>query len=119
MSPKKTNPKTHDQLFKWLLTAMTGQFFDFFYPDINVRGCEVIDKEFLAKFPGLKESLKGDLFLLLQVEIDERAWEIVILIEHKSERRDVRDESHHPRAPFGRRRGSIDQRPAGRHRGER
>lgn len=31
------NPKTHDSLFKWLITAFTEDFFAHYFPDITKR----------------------------------------------------------------------------------
>ncbi len=83
------NPKMHDSLFKWLIASFTEQFFEHYFPDIRVGKYTCIDKEFIQKYEALKESLRGDLFLTMEVEIDGALQEIVIQIEHKSERRDV------------------------------
>jgi hypothetical protein len=47
----------------------------------------------------LKESLKGDLFLLLEAEIDGEFREIAVQIEHQSEREEVSEQvfEYHPR----------------------
>ncbi|RKZ54294.1 MAG: hypothetical protein DRR16_10820 [Candidatus Parabeggiatoa sp. nov. 3] len=83
------NPKSHDVLFKWLITAFTKEFFEHYFPDIEIGEYTFIDKEFISKYESLKESLKGDLFLTMEVEIDGILQEIVIQIEHQSEREDV------------------------------
>jgi predicted transposase/invertase (TIGR01784 family) len=83
------NPKSHDSLFKWLITAFTTDFFAHYFPDIKIGKYTFIDKEFLSKYENLKESLKGDLFLAMEVEIDGVLQEIVIQIEHQSEREDI------------------------------
>ncbi|RKZ52322.1 MAG: hypothetical protein DRR16_33205 [Candidatus Parabeggiatoa sp. nov. 3] len=83
------NPKSHDSLFKWLITAFTREFFTHYFPDITIGEYSFIDKEFISKYETLKESLKGDLFLAMEVEIDGILQEIVIQIEHQSEREDV------------------------------
>jgi hypothetical protein len=31
------NPKTHDSLFKWLIASFTEDFFEHYFPDINVK----------------------------------------------------------------------------------
>ncbi|EDN69030.1 conserved hypothetical protein [Beggiatoa sp. PS] len=83
------NPKSHDSLFKWLITAFTTEFFGHYFPDIRIGEYTFIDKEFISKYENLKESLKGDLFLGMEVEIDGLLREIIIQIEHQSEREDV------------------------------
>ncbi len=83
------NPKTHDSLFKWLITSFTEEFFEHYFPDIKVGRFIFIDKEFIQKYEMLKESIKGDLFLVMEVTIDDELQEIVIQIEHKSEKKDV------------------------------
>ena len=84
-----TNPKTHDSLFKWLITAFTRDFFAHYFPDITIGGYAFIDKEFLSKYEALQESLRGDLFLVMEVEVETVLHEIVIQIEHQSTRVDV------------------------------
>ncbi len=59
------------------------------FPEIKVGEYTFIDKEFIRKYERLKESLKGDLFLMMEVCIDGELQEIVIQIEHQSERKDV------------------------------
>jgi predicted transposase/invertase (TIGR01784 family) len=83
------NPKSHDSLFKWLITAFTREFFGHYFPDIRIGQYTFIDKEFISKYERLKESLKGDLFLAMEVEIDGSLQEIVIQIEHQSEKEDI------------------------------
>jgi len=83
------NPKSHDSLFKWLITAFTREFFEHYFPSINIGEYTFIDKEFISKYETLKESLKGDLFLVMEVEIDGILREIVIQIEHQSEKEDI------------------------------
>jgi len=83
------NPKSHDALFKWLITAFTKEFFEHYFPDIEIGKYTFIDKEFISKYESLKESLKDDIFLVMEVEIDGKLQEIVIQIEPQSEREDV------------------------------
>jgi predicted transposase/invertase (TIGR01784 family) len=83
------NPKSHDSLFKWLITAFTREFFGHYFPNIQIGNYTFIDKEFISKYESLKESLKGDLFLVMEVEIDGVLQEIVIQIEHQSEKVDI------------------------------
>jgi len=86
---KMINPKSHDSLFKWLISAFTREFFEHYFPDVKIGDYTFIDKEFISKYETLKESLKGDLFLAMEVEIDGVLREIVIQIEHQSEREDI------------------------------
>jgi len=86
---KRVNPKTHDALFKWLIAAFTEDFFQHYFPEIKIGEYTFIDKEFIRKYDALKESLRGDLFMMMEVSIDGEMKEIVIQIEHKSERKDV------------------------------
>jgi len=88
------NPKSHDSLFKWLITAFTREFFAHYFPNIQIGKYTFIDKEFISKYESLKESLKGDLFLAMEVEIDGMLREIVIQIEHQSEREDISERVH-------------------------
>ena len=86
---KRTNPKSHDSLFKWLMTSFTTEFFAHYFPDVRIGQYRFIDKEFISKYEALKESLKGDLLLLLEAEIDDDWREIAVQNEHQSERDDV------------------------------
>ncbi len=83
------NPKTHDALFKWLITSFTEEFFAHYFPDIRIGNWEFIDKEFVRRYEALRESLRGDLFVAMEAEIGGELREIVIQIEHQSERKDV------------------------------
>jgi len=85
----KSNPKTHDALFKWLITSFTREFFAHYFPNITIGKYKFIDKEFISKYEALKESLKGDLFIIMEVEIDGKIWEIIIQIEHQSKKESV------------------------------
>lgn len=86
---KNKNPKTHDALFKWLITSFTEEFFAHYFPAANIGKYRFIDKEFISKYEALKESIKGDLFLLIEIEIDGQLREILIQIEHQSKKEDV------------------------------
>jgi len=83
------NPKTHDSLFKWLITSFFREFFDHYFPNIKIGNFRFIDKEFISKYEALKESLKGDLFVAVEVEINGQMYEIVIHIENESKREDM------------------------------
>jgi len=83
------NPKTHDSLFKWLIASFTEEFFAHYFPDISIGKYSFIDKEFISRYEALRESLEGDLFLVMEAEIDGELREIVIQIEHQSKRKDV------------------------------
>ncbi len=83
------NPKIHDRLFKWLITSFTDEFFDHYFPDIKIGKYRFIDKEFINRYEALKETLKGDLFVVMEIEIDDNLQELVIQIEHQGKREDV------------------------------
>jgi flagellar biosynthesis/type III secretory pathway protein FliH len=83
------NPKTHDALFKWLITSFTEEFFQHYFPQIPIGQYRFIDKEFISRYEALKESLEDDLFLIMEVEIDGDVHEVVIQIEHVSRKADV------------------------------
>ena len=87
--PGEGNPKLHDNIFKWAIASFIDSFFAYFAKGVAVSNIEIIDKEFIKKFEPLKESLKGDLFLAVKVDIDGKSWQIVILIELKSKREDM------------------------------
>ncbi len=86
---KRINPKSHDSLFKWLITSFTAEFFGHYFPGVRIGQYRFIDKEFISKYEALKESLKGDLFLLTEAEIDGEFREIAVQIEHQSEKQDM------------------------------
>ena len=86
---KRINPKSHDSMFKWLISAFTEDFFKHYFPEIKIGEYTFFDKEFIRKYDALKESLKGDLLLMMEVNVDGVLKEIVIQIEHQSERKDV------------------------------
>ena len=88
------NPKTHDALFKWLISAFTDDFFAHYFPEIRIGNPRFIDKEFISRYEALKESLKGDLFLAMEVEIEGHPKEIVIQIEHQSGREDAGERAY-------------------------
>jgi len=94
MNTMKPNPKIHDALFKWLIAAFTEDFFAHYFPDIRIGKHRFIDKEFISRYEALKESLKGDLFLALEVEIENHPQEIVIQIEHQSTREDAGERAY-------------------------
>jgi len=83
------NPKIHDSLFKWLIASFTEEFFAHYFPDISIGKYSFIDKEFISKYEALRESLEGDLFLVMEAEIDGELREIVIQIEHQSKKKDM------------------------------
>ncbi|KPA13758.1 hypothetical protein MHK_006033 [Candidatus Magnetomorum sp. HK-1] len=89
MKRKKNNPKSHDGLFKWLITSFFEDFFGHYFPNINIGKFSFIDKEFISKYEALKESLKGDLFVAVEIEIDGHFCEVIIHIENQSYRKNV------------------------------
>ncbi|MBF0450319.1 MAG: hypothetical protein HQK75_06430, partial [Candidatus Magnetomorum sp.] len=87
---KTSNPKSHDSLFKWLIIAFTREFFDHYFPDMRIGNFTFIDKEFISRYEALKESLKGDLFVSMEMEINDILHEVIIHIELESKREDMR-----------------------------
>jgi len=85
-SNSSSNPKSHDNLFKWLIRSFINEFFTYFFPSIKVRSFRFIDKEFISRYEAMKDSLKGDLFIAAEVELDSRVFEIVIHHENQSTR---------------------------------
>lgn len=83
------NPKSHDALFKWLITAFTEEFFAHYFPNLTIGTYRFIDKEFLSKYEALKESLQGDLFLLMEIESGGQLQEVAIQIEHQSKKIEI------------------------------
>ena len=88
---KQKNPKSHDSLFKWLIAAFLVDFFAHYFPDITIGKFSFIDKEFISKYKALKESLKGDLFIAVEMEIDKVWHQVIIHIELESKRSDMRE----------------------------
>jgi len=83
------NPKSHDSLFKWLIAAFTDDFFAHYFPDIKTGKYTCIDKEFISKYEALKESLKADMFIAIEIEINGKLQDVVIHIEHESKKCDM------------------------------
>ena len=94
MGKAESNPKQHDNIFKWLLVAFIDDFFDFFFHDLDIQDIEIIDKEFVNTYEALKESLRGDLFLVVDVLLNGQRQDIVILIEIQSRRADLSRRLH-------------------------
>ena len=94
MGQDMSNPKQHDNIFKWLLVAFIDDFFDFFFHELEIREIEIIDKEFVNTYEALKESLRGDLFLVVDVLLNGQRQDIVILIEIQSRRADLSRRLH-------------------------
>ncbi len=67
----------------------TSFFFAYFASGVKIKNIVDINKEFINKYKALKESIRADLFLVVEVEIDDVQWDIVILIELKSKRENV------------------------------
>jgi len=82
MPPK--SPINHDSLFKWLIYTFHLEFFAHYFPNRRLGEVNFIDKEFLSKYEGLKDSKQGDLLLCMEVELDGEMHNIVVCIEHKS-----------------------------------
>ena len=84
----KSNPKTHDSLFKWLITVFLKDFFAHYFPKVKLGKYEIINKEFLSKYEALKQSIEADLFIAVEAEIDGDSIDIIIHIEHQSSKKD-------------------------------
>jgi len=85
----KKNPKSHDSLFKWLITSFFTDFMEHYFPDVKIGRFSFIDKEFISKYEALKESLRGDIFVAVETEIDDEIQDIIIHIEHESKKSDM------------------------------
>jgi hypothetical protein len=76
-------------LFKWLISAFTEEFFAHYFPSVTIGKYRFFDKEFLSKYEALQESLEGDLFLLMEIEINGQLQEVAIQIEHQSKKVEI------------------------------
>jgi hypothetical protein len=85
----KKNPKSHDSLFKWLITSFFTDFMEHYFPDVKIGRFSFIDKEFISKYEALKESLRGDIFVAVEAEIEDEIQDILIHIEHESKKSDM------------------------------
>ena len=85
----KANPKSHDSLVKWLISSFTEEFFAHYFPEVKIGKYTFIDKEFISKYEALKDSLEGDLFLIMEMEIDNEPECIVIQMEHQRKRENM------------------------------
>ena len=65
------------------------RIFSHYFPKIKIGLYRFIDKEFISKYEALKESLKGDLFLVMEVAIDGEFQELAIQIEHQSNKEGI------------------------------
>ena len=85
------NPKSHDALFKWLIATFITDFFDHYFPSLNVKiGKDpFLDKEFISKYEALKASLEGDLFIIVEVDIDGQLFDVVVHIETQSSKKRI------------------------------
>lgn len=64
------NPKTHDSLFKWLITAFTAEFFAHYFPAVRVGSYTFIDKEFIHAVAEMKGQLTDEHLLLVDQWMD-------------------------------------------------
>lgn len=78
----------HDSLFKWLITLFYREFFKHYFPDREIGAVAFLDKEFVQKFKGLQESLRGDLLVMMRMMVDGKWQSVVVCVEHKSQRTD-------------------------------
>lgn len=86
------NPKRHDQLFKWLIRRFINDFFALFFPEVAPRHIRFMDKEFLERLDENKAAVMADLFLALQAKVKGQVFEVVIILEFKSRKEDVRQQ---------------------------
>ena len=88
-NPNKSssNPNSHDNLFKWLISSFINEFFAYFIQSIIIKNFRFIDKEFISRYEALKESLKGDLFIAAEIELENQIYEIVIHHENQNKRK--------------------------------
>ncbi len=79
-----TPAMSHDCMFKWVISEFLEEFFELFFPNVKVQNCELMDKEFYQKVDIQTQSVEADLLILAQVLIEDKLWQLVILIELKS-----------------------------------
>lgn len=61
-----------------LITSFIDELFVHYFPDVNVTNFKFIDKELISKYEALKESLKGDLFIAAEAEIEQFEFALTI-----------------------------------------
>ena len=84
----------HDTLFKWLISSFFQEFIAHYFPKTRLGSYTILDKQFYKESKD-KEGVtneEADLFLIVEVEIDGVLQDIVVIIEHKSARTDVREQ---------------------------
>ena len=61
----------HDMWFKWLIKRFVADFFDYFFPDMNIGNYVVLDKEFHEEGKDRQGASKeSDLFLAVEAEVE-------------------------------------------------
>jgi len=88
VGPEPGDPPPHDRLFKWLIKSYIHSFFELFAPKVTIKNTTFLDKEFERKLKGA--NLESDLFIAMETDINGKAYEITILIEHESSKTDIR-----------------------------
>lgn len=83
---KRKKSKVHDRLFKWLIVSFLEEFFGHYFPAVSVGKYEFLDKEFINRYEALRDSLEGDLFILVEAKIDDKWQNVMIQLEHQSRR---------------------------------
>ncbi len=78
---------SHDALFKMTIAAFLGDFFTLFFPKLIVKNYRLIDKEFFARTGAVKKNIEADLLLLAEVVVEGRTWQMLVLLEFKSDHR--------------------------------
>ncbi len=81
--------RVHDGLFKWLISSFSDNFFARFFKVRTSSPAVFLDKEFISKYPALKDSIQADLFIAMDLVIDEKPRKTIVVIEHKSRREEV------------------------------
>ncbi|MDJ0837935.1 MAG: hypothetical protein QNK37_15580 [Acidobacteriota bacterium] len=89
--PEIRDTEIHDSLMKWLIYAFTAEFFGHYF-GARITDIRYLDKEFQQKFPDLRNKIRADLFLSIEVTIENRRHRIVSIIEHKNKREEVIDQ---------------------------
>lgn len=82
----------HDSLFKWLIGAYINEFFELFFPNIKTTNIVDKNKEFLERFEKNKAPVTADFFIGIEAEVEDERSEIVIILELKSQKEDVRQQ---------------------------
>lgn len=89
---KKKTTTLHDTLFKWLIDAYINEFFELFFPQIKTTNITDKNKEFLERFENNKAPVNADFFLGMQAIVQDEPSDILIIVELKSQKEDIRQQ---------------------------